>query len=209
MGINASTIKSNTIDESLKVQLYSKDNYEGNIYEIDYGSYTADMFIDQISPDNVFSLKIPPLTTVKLFGGDIYDYGENGSLHITNVYSEIAGVPLLPDHIRGQVRSISITHTDKNSVDNIINTNLLASSNIRSRDQSLQKFGDINSTGSYSNSYKDISVSALNLLPNTVLDNKEGFADQYDYVNFNIYICILLVIILLVFIYNRYQKDEM
>lgn len=100
-----------------KVRLYSKENYQGNIYEIDYGNYTSSMFIKLISPDNVFSLSIPPNTSVMMFCGDIYDYGGKGSVHIVNVTNERADVPMLPLNVQGGVRSLSITKTTNSAVD--------------------------------------------------------------------------------------------
>lgn len=104
----------NETDEE-KVRLYTKLNGQGEVYEIETGNYISDNFISKITPNNIFSMSIPPATTVKLFCGDVYDYGNIGSMHVTNVTRETIIVPELPSHIQGRVRSISITkHQNKN-----------------------------------------------------------------------------------------------
>jgi hypothetical protein len=96
-----------------KVRFYSKDNFQGNIYEIERGNYTSNDFVPRISPDNVFSMAIPPQTYVKIYCGDIYDYGGKGFMHIENVTDQTMRVPLLPEYIEGQVKSVSIgVHSD-------------------------------------------------------------------------------------------------
>jgi len=96
-----------------KVKFYSKDNFQGNIYEVETGNYTSNDFIPRISPDNVFSMKIPPQTYVKVYGGDIYDYGGRGFMYIENVTDQVMRVPILPEFIQGLVRSVSIgIHSD-------------------------------------------------------------------------------------------------
>jgi len=90
------------------VQLYSKSNFQGDIFEVEYGNYPSDMFIPAILPNNIFSLTIPPRTTVKLFSGDEYDFGGKGGMSVTNAGQDIMRVDNLPTNIRGQIRSISI-----------------------------------------------------------------------------------------------------
>jgi hypothetical protein len=110
MGGISSTIDKNEpiVTKEGKVRLYSKDDYKGNVYEIDYGNYTSNMFIYKISPDNVFSLTVPPHTSVRMYCCDIYDYGGRGYMDITNITNERVDVPSLPQNIRGYVRSLSI-----------------------------------------------------------------------------------------------------
>jgi len=112
-----------------KVRFYSKDNLQGNIYEIEPGNYTSIEFANKISPDNVFSLTIPSLTTIKLFAGDLYDYGGKGSMQVTNVSQDRIKVELLPENIRGKVRSISITsHKDSSAlVASVVDTSYMDS----------------------------------------------------------------------------------
>lgn len=96
-----------------KVRFYSKDNFRGNIYEIERGNYPSKDFVPRISPDNVFSLTIPPQTYIKIYCGDIYDYGGKGFMHIENVTDQVMHVPSLPEGIEGQVKSVSIgVHSD-------------------------------------------------------------------------------------------------
>jgi hypothetical protein len=90
------------------VQLYSKANFNGEIFEVDYGNYPSDVFIPSMLPANVFSLTIPPRTTVKLFSGDEYDFGGKGGMSLTNAAEDVMRVESLPTNIRGQVRSISV-----------------------------------------------------------------------------------------------------
>lgn len=108
-GVNTkqSTLFGIAVDQP-KVKFYSKDNFQGNVYEVAYGNYTSNMFTPKISPDNVFSMTIPPATFVKLYCGDMYDYGGKGFIHITNVTDQDMYVPVLPDILQGNVRSLSI-----------------------------------------------------------------------------------------------------
>lgn len=91
-----------------KVVFFSKPNLSGNMYTIDNGNYTSEKFVKYISPDNVFSMTVPPQTFVKLYCGDMYDDGGKGFYHITNVTNEVAEIPSLPRNIQGNVRSVSI-----------------------------------------------------------------------------------------------------
>lgn len=124
MGSDTSKIDRHTITQvqESKVRLYSKENFMGNVYEIDYGNYTSSMFIKMISPDNVFSLAIPPNTSIVMFCGDMYDYGGKGSVHIVNVTNERADVPMLPMNVQGNVRSLSITKTDNGALNTKTNS---------------------------------------------------------------------------------------
>lgn len=92
----------------LAVQLYSKANFQGELFEVDYGNYPSDVFIPSILPSNIFSLTIPPRTTVKLFSGDEYDFGGKGGMSLTNVSGDVMKVDYLPTNIKGQVRSVSV-----------------------------------------------------------------------------------------------------
>lgn len=115
VGYSSFTDISNSPSELVK--FYSKTDFQGNIYEIEYGNYTSTNFIDKISPDNIFSLTVPSLTTVKLFCGDIFDYGGKGAFQITNITNSTSSVPQLPDNIQGRVRSaIIVKHNDIRSV---------------------------------------------------------------------------------------------
>ena len=151
------------------VKLYSKSNFQGNIYEIDYGNYTSINFIDKLSPDNVFSLRVPSQTTIKLFSGDIYDYGGKGAVQITNVTNSTTNVPQLPDNIAGQVRSVIITKYDSSIASNVIDSSVFET--------------------------KTIS----NLPPMTIAINEkiEQFASSTNYDNFIIALIVGLLIILL------------
>lgn len=90
------------------VQLYSKSRFQGELFEVDYGNYPSSAFIPAILPNNVFSLTIPPRTTIKLFAGDEYDFGGKGGISITNAGSDVMRVDTLPDNISGRIRSISV-----------------------------------------------------------------------------------------------------
>lgn len=90
------------------VQVYSESNLQGEIYEIEYGNYTSEVLIPVLSPHNVFSLTIPPKTTVKLYAGNEYDFGGKGGVSLTNISQDIMRVNDLPANIAGQVRSMSI-----------------------------------------------------------------------------------------------------
>ena len=92
----------------INVQLYSKTNMKGEVFEIDAGNYPSDVFINAVSPYNVFSLSIPPYTSIKLFGGNEYDFGGKGGMSITNTGSDIMRIESLPSNISGQIRSVSI-----------------------------------------------------------------------------------------------------
>ena len=101
-----------------KVNLYSKTNFEGNVYAVGYGNYAGADFVNRISPDNVFSLTLPPYSTIKLFCGNSFDNDNIGSTQITNATRQTAKIPFLPEHLQGRIRSLVIErHTDK--ADNI------------------------------------------------------------------------------------------
>jgi hypothetical protein len=99
-----------------KVRFYSKDNFGGNIYEIEKGNYTSNEFITRITPDNIFSITIPPQMYVKMYCGDVYDYGGKGFMHIENATDQVMHVPILPESISGQIRSVSIGLHDDTQV---------------------------------------------------------------------------------------------
>lgn len=219
-----STVQSGSDNDDLKVQMFSKDNFEGNIYEINYGNYTSNMFTDKLTPDNVFSLTIPPMTTVKMYSGIMYNYDGIGAVSITNVSSDTMKVPQLPDHIRGNIRSISITRNDSDSVDEIIDASLLTQTILSSPDL------NDNSTSSYSvnytpsNSYSDIGVRSQDLISNTAIDsvgntvttyNNEQFNDDGVYNNsvtvdrcFYLMIAVSVLIILLFMINIDYKQSK-
>jgi len=92
----------------INVHMYSSSNMKGEVFEIDAGNYPSDVFINAVSPYNVFSLTIPPYTTIKLFGGNEYDFGGKGGMSITNTGSDIMRIESLPSNISGQIRSVSI-----------------------------------------------------------------------------------------------------
>jgi len=159
-----------------KVRLYSKENFKGNVYEIDYGNYTSAMFIKMITPDNIFSLTIPPNTSVAMFCGDTHDYGGKGSIHIINVTNERTDVPLLPVHVRGSIRSLSITKTIDNSM----------------RQSSLPTgANDMNNT------LNVFSGSNVNLEYFTKLNTQDDdkISDAYDFIMIMILIVFVLLII--------------
>lgn len=94
------------------VQVYTESNREGEIFEIEYGNYTSDVLIPVLSPHNIFSLTLPPKTTVKLYAGDEYNFGGKGGISLTNISDDVMNVDKLPPNVAGQVRSISIiSHT--------------------------------------------------------------------------------------------------
>lgn len=94
----------------INVQLYSKKDFKGDIFEIDSGNYPSDMFVKALSPNNVFSLTIPPKTNIKLYSGNEYDFGKNGGMSITNTSSDIMKIESLPSNIRGRIKSVSIVN---------------------------------------------------------------------------------------------------
>lgn len=168
------------MNDNDKVILYSKPNFLGNAYAINIGDYTSTYFIPQISPDNVFSLSIPPNMSVKLFCGDIYDYGNKGFVHITNVSKDNMSVPSLPQYIAGYIRSISIS-------DNIDTT---TSININSRINTNPFMKNI-----LSNNHIDTTLNVIN----------EGFNNHnhsYDFNNIGVIDNIFIIIfIFVIFIY--------
>jgi len=95
-------------EKSNKLKLYSKVNLQGNAYLVDYGNYVGQKFTNRLSPDNIFSMEVPPQSTVKLFGGGEYDYGTQGSFHLSNTTGDYAKVNQLPENIQGKVRSMII-----------------------------------------------------------------------------------------------------
>lgn len=150
--------KISTYDDSIymtKVVLFSKPDLQGNMYLMSLGNYTSTTFIKHISPDNIFSLSIPPETSVKLFCGDMYDYGGKGSTHITNVLKEPITVMRLPQHIQGMIRSVSVSrqrYEDENTI---------KTSNIGLQNDMIENFGTFDSLklSNFSNKYMNNSMS--------------------------------------------------
>jgi hypothetical protein len=95
-------------EKNNKLKLYSKVNLQGNAYLVDYGNYVGQNFTNRLSPDNVFSMEVPPQSTVKLFGGAEYDYGTQGSFHLSNTTRDYTRVNQLPENIQGKVRSMIV-----------------------------------------------------------------------------------------------------
>lgn len=202
MGADSSKIDRRTfayVQES-KVRLYSKDNFKGNTYEIDYGNYTSAMFIKLISPDNVFSLTVPPNTSIAMFCGDMYDYGGKGSVHIINVTNERADVPMLPLHIQGNVRSLSITKTINNSMGQVNQT-----SSVKDMSTIPNDFSGLDANFEYftqsdpSQSKGKISCACID--PNTEIDNTCLIDNRWMWLF--IMILIFIIFMLLVRDYNR------
>lgn len=91
------------------VQVYTKENFEGQMFEIDYGNYPTEVFIPSINPHNVFSLTVPPRTTIRLFAGDDFVFGGKGGTSFTNASTDdIMRVKSLPNTISGQIRTVSV-----------------------------------------------------------------------------------------------------
>lgn len=181
-GISSTIDNAYIVTKEGKVRLFSKDNYKGNVYEIDYGNYTSNMFIYKISPDNIFSLTVPPHTSVRMYCGDIYDYGGRGYMDITNVTNERVDVPSLPQNIRGYVRSLSIIKYYNDSS----NASQPASSNTSTVDrpsiQSVSNIGtapNISSTYTTSNVLGDPGISNIN----STMDQNHQSVSKFEYFN--------------------------
>ena len=117
MGSNTSASVNENVTQTVgsKVRFYSKENYGGNVYEVDYGNYNFKNFGDKLIPDSAYSMMVPPDTTVKVFAGDGFDYGGLGSFHVTNVTQEPVMIPQFPDNIKGKVKSVSISKNTNNA----------------------------------------------------------------------------------------------
>ena len=104
------------------VVLFSKPNLQGNMYLVSNGSYTSEYLIKKITPDNVFSLSIPPETKVKLFCGNVYDDGHIGSIDITNITKESMYLKELPLHIQGAIKSMIVVKQKSkyNNINNVV-----------------------------------------------------------------------------------------
>ena len=147
------TVNSNIPESDItNVRFFTKANFQGIAYDINHGNYIGRIFHEATSPNNIFSLIIPPHTTVRLFCGETYDYGEKGSMHITNVTDKIVRIPTLPDNIQGNIKSISITN-----VTNTQNDISLADSNI-STSPDLMNLNS-KSVETMENYYEDTSIS--------------------------------------------------
>jgi len=98
-----------TIDNDA-VYVYTMNSTNGIEYKIMQGNYNSSLLLEKIAPNNIFSLKIPPLTKVRLFGGDIFNYGDIGSVDISNAYNDkYMVVNNLPSNFEGKIRSISVS----------------------------------------------------------------------------------------------------
>lgn len=175
MGIGSSKYN----EDQEKVRIYSQSNLNGNIYELKYGNYVSDAIVPSMRPDNVHSLTIPPLTSVKLYCGDTYDYGGKGAVIYTNVTNKTVPINSLPDHITNNVRSLSIVKHDPKQLENTI-------------DVSIQ-------------SPRDIALSHISQRSNNIFNEQfEPTADDNNYsssYNLCLYIFVAFVIIILVILF--------
>lgn len=211
--IKSQAILNSNTDPEEKVRFYSKDNYEGNIYVVDFGNYTVNYFADKISPDSVFSMIIPPLTTVKLFCGEMYDYGGQGAFHVTNITKNKVSVPQFPEHVKGRVKSVSIIKHDANffSASAIVDSSILGISGINNA-----QFGTSNLTSINPNSSQNISNNSISNYnvenfhnSNSLTNQTQNTIHEPSPTNINIfhYLCFILIVILLIFIINNYLSS--
>ena len=99
----------NTAKQNQKVTVFTLANLDGISFEMTYGNYDSKMLLAKLAPNNIFSLKIPPLTKVRLYGGNIFDYGKLGSLEIANsIENKFMIVNQLPTELAGKIRSMTI-----------------------------------------------------------------------------------------------------
>lgn len=191
----------NAVGPDEKVRFYSKDNFTGNIYVVDYGNYTVSYFADKISPDSVFSMIIPPLTTVGLFCGEIYDYGGQGAFHVTNITKNKVSIPQFPEHIQGRVKSVSIIKHDANysSASAIIDSSLLGINGLTNSQLSKSNLTSVK---------PNVSTSQTGQGDNTISNYKIESFDHDDsskhgfFITYYDIVCFLLIVIILLFLIN-------
>jgi hypothetical protein len=172
------------------VQLYSKAGFDGKMFEIKHGNYTSDVFVSYLIPSNVFSLTIPPRTTVKLYCGDKYDFGGKGGMSITNTSLDIMRVNTLPQNIAGHIRSISII---SHSIDK--------SGKVKTESETESEYEDEKNAVIISDR-GDVIVSGLN----TGLTSQNNLLEPFDNNKLctytNNYVFYLCLIIIMYLIYN-------
>lgn len=100
--------------EQVKVRVYTKNKLQGNVYELDVGSYTnqmlRDFFLTNKENRNIFSLSLPPKTTVTLYSGNDFDLAGKGSISYTNITKDVMRINELPVPIGGNVNSIDVVY---------------------------------------------------------------------------------------------------
>ncbi len=205
-----------------KVRFYSKDNFNGNVYVVDYGNYTVSYFADKISPDSVFSMTIPPLTTVKLFCGEMYDYGGQGAFHVTNITKNKVSVPQFPEHVQGRIKSISVIKHDANffAASAIVDSSILGITGINNAQMGTSNLTSIN-PNTNQNQTPDNTISNYKIenfnntksttsLDHTPKSNKSKPTFNIDSIDLSLFIyllnlmCLMLIIVILLLIINNY-----
>ncbi len=112
------------------VFLFTLTKLRGIKYELSYGNYNNTKLLAKIAPNNIFSLKIPPLTKVRLYGGNSFGYGNIGSIEISNARSNRYMIlDNLPINLEGLIRSISVSR--------IPDTALIANDSAMSNDSAI------------------------------------------------------------------------
>lgn len=141
MGANIS-VDTKDIDldknRSNNVLVFTEANFNGKVYEIDPGNYTSNIFVNQIYPDNISSIIVPQNMSVKLYAGDIYDYGGKGSYSLSNVTKQRISIAKLPSNIINNVRSISVSEISQNN--NVSNTDSF--DQFKLNDELIENFSD-------------------------------------------------------------------
>lgn len=183
------------------VQLYSKANFGGEVFEVDYGNYPSDVFIPAILPSNVFSLTVPPRTTIKLFAGNEYNFGGKGGISITNISPDVMRVDSLPTNIRGQIRSVSVISHSINRSGEIEDPDSNESDIIVTTDR-----GDVIAAGMMVKRAGNQDVGELNVSTEQ-FRNMEEFIAQPE-LALALYIIFLVIVIFLMFD-NKATRDTL
>jgi hypothetical protein len=146
-----------------KVRVYTKETQQGNVYELEGGSYTNEMLrkfmITSMENSNIFSLSLPPKTTITLYSGNDYDLGGKGAVSYTNVTNDVMRVNSLPIPLAGNIHSIDITHHTVDPESMGVERTFLDSKTI---DSAITDRGDLVLSGHMLNDYR-LTNDALGL----------------------------------------------
>jgi hypothetical protein len=119
---NTTSQKFRVYDDGKRVVVYNKPNLTGTSYALEYGSYNSRVLRLKLFPDNIFSLEIPPLTKVKLYGGGMFDYGGKGGIEISNIAENTMVMTHLPEQLSGAIRSIAVIKIAPETADSVDQT---------------------------------------------------------------------------------------
>ncbi len=94
---------------SFDTLLFSNENFAGKSFRFSIGNYNSTALFQHTQYNAFFSLKLPPFTKIRMYGGDTFNMNNLGSITIFNPTNKYIDVPSFPSNLAGNIKSISIT----------------------------------------------------------------------------------------------------